>query len=312
MKGCDEQAKGYYKMERIEASSTNPGGMRVTGAGQITRPARVLLGWLEEQDGCMMLSGRNVATARSDAHLTRVSEARGAVSNRSTGLDQSGTISAPPDSLADHIAAVVATDSGKEMVAEGWTIQIADLRKVLAVQPAIHFDHARERTVGAKNDDLLSVATISLPLPSNTNLPAQFDDHQKTWVISSRNPNLRIVGNFNAPAGPGMTALGFIIRVLPSFVQVVKYRGKYVLRDGYHRSLGFLSRGINSVPVFYREFGPYEELGLAQGMLTQAAYLGDRPPVLPDYLADDVSVEVALPATQRMIVISGLETNPIG
>jgi len=47
-------------------------------------------------------------------------------------------------------------------------------------------------------------------------------------------------------------------------------------------------------------------------MLPQAAYLGDNPPVLPDYLAEDVSAEVALPATQRMIIISGLETNPMG
>jgi len=130
--------------------------------------------------------------------------------------------------------------------------------------------------------------------------------------MTSRNPNLRIIGNFSTPVPQGGHAFGFIVRILPSFIQVVKYRDRLVLRDGYHRSLGLLSRGIYLVPVFYKEFGPYDELGLPQGMLPQAAYLGDNPPVLPDYLAEDVSAEVALPATQRMIIVSGLETNPMG
>jgi hypothetical protein len=299
-------------MDRAEASSTNPDEMRVSGAGQLTRPARVLLGWLNESDGSIMLSGRNLQTAANPEHVTKVRLAREAVSKRKMSLDQSGAVSSPPASVADHIAALDSTEAGRQMAGDGWVIRIADLRKVCALQPAIHYDHARERTVDSKADDLVSVAQISIPIPTNTAIPAQFDPQQKTWVMTSRNPNLRIIGNFSTSVPQGGHAFGFIVRILPSFVQVVKYRDRLVLRDGYHRSLGFLSRGIYLVPVFYKEFGPYDELGLPQGMLPQAAYLGDRPPVLPDYLADDVSVEVALPATQRMIIISGLETNPMG
>ena len=299
-------------MDRAEASSTNPDQMRVSGSTQLTRPARVLLGWLNDNEGAMMLSGRNMQDAMNPEHVAKVQLAREAVSRRNTILDQSGAVSPPPDSITDHIAAFNGTDAGQQMAAERWTIKVADLRKVCALQPAIHYDHARERTVDAKADDLLSVARISIPLPSDTAIPAQFDPQQKTWVVSSRNPNLRIVGNLSAPVPGGGHGFGFIVRILPSFVQVVKYRDRLVLRDGYHRSLGLLSRGIHLVPVFYKEFGPYDELGLPQGMLPQAAYLGEKPPVLPDYLANDVSAEVALPATQRMIIISGLETNPIG
>jgi len=299
-------------MNRAEASSTNPGDMRVSGDGRFTRPARVLLGWLAEQDGCMMLSGRNLDSAMTPDNLARAQGARNAVSARRAGADQSETISPPSNEIADHLAALSMTESGQQMAAAGWVVRVADLRRVCAMQPAIHFDHARERTVDANSNDPLSVARIALPLPSDVIPPAQFDPHHNTWVISSRNPNLRIVGNFQGPAGPGVGALGFLVRVLPSFVQVAKYQGRYVLRDGYHRSLGFLFRGIHDVPVFYKEFGQFEELGLPQGMLPQAAFLGERPPFLPDYLADDVSAEVSLPATQRMIVISGLETNPMG
>jgi hypothetical protein len=102
------------------------------------------------------------------------------------------------------------------------------------------------------------------------------------------------------------------VTILPSFVQVVRYRQRLILRDGYHRSLGLLAQTITRVPVLFREFGQFEPLGLGPGMLPEAAYLGDRPPLLADYLSDAVSAEVDLPATQKMLVIQGIEMNPMG
>ena len=47
-------------------------------------------------------------------------------------------------------------------------------------------------------------------------------------------------------------------------------------------------------------------------MLPEASYLGERPPFLADYLADAVSTEIDLPASQKMLVIQGIEMNPMG
>src|SRR6266545_3066963 len=106
-------------------------------------------------------------------------------------------------------------------------------------------------------------------LPSSTTF-------KKTWMIASRNPNLRLVGNFAGEVQPGAIGYGFIVSVLPSYVQVAWFRGRYVLRDGYHR------------------------------------YLGEQPPTLIDYLDDQVAASVMLPASQKMIVIHGIEMNPLG
>src|SRR5436190_13367209 len=106
-------------MNRAEASSTNPDQMRVSGPTQLTRPARVLLGWLNDHDGAMMLGGRDMQSATNPEHITKVRLAREAVSRRNTILDQSGVVSAPPDSIADYIAAFNDTDAGRQMVAEG-------------------------------------------------------------------------------------------------------------------------------------------------------------------------------------------------
>ena len=232
--------------------------------------------------------------------------------SRTEGLDQTGAITPSPGSLDDYIAALGHCAIGREQAASGWPVHLADLRKVCALQGAVHYDQARDQTVEAKRDDWESIARISLPVRDDHEIPAQFDPSQKAWIITSQSSNLQIVGNFETRVEGEGHAFGLVVRVLPSFVQVVRFRNRYLLHDGYHRCLGFLSRGIHLVPVFYKELGPYEELGIPQGILPQGAFLGPRPPLLPDYLAEDVSAEVALPATRRMVVISGIETNVAG
>ncbi|HSW08076.1 MAG TPA: hypothetical protein VLK61_26160, partial [Aquabacterium sp.] len=147
-------------------------------------------------------------------------------------------------------------------------------------------------------------------------LPIQFDPALNTWIVSSRNPNLRIMGHFNTPidAGNGQTYLGcgFLVAVNPSFLQVVRYRGRYLLRDGYHRSLVLLSRGVTHAPVLFRDAGDLDVLGRGPGMLPEPSFLGERPPMLGDYLSDTVSAAVRAPASQKMIVIQGLEMSPFG
>jgi hypothetical protein len=195
---------------------------------------------------------------------------------------------------------------------EGWRVVIADLPRVIAVQPNVFVDSAEERARAIDPADLLSIAGISLPLPEPVPLPAQFDPTRQAWIFSARNPNLRITGQFGGQVAPGTAGFGFTLAVSPSFMQVAGFDGRLMLRDGYHRAYGLLRRGITRVPVFYRQFATIEELHLPQGMLPQAAYLGDRPATIADYLDNVVAASVDLPATQKMIVISGLELAPIG
>jgi hypothetical protein len=90
-------------------------------------------------------------------------------------------------------------------------------------------------------------------------------------------------------------------------VRVIRWRGQYVLRDGYHRTHGLLSRGITNVPVVYREF-PDEVIPLnAPGLFDPSVYLNDRAPLLTDYLDDTVSASIEVRRTQKTFVIQALE-----
>lgn len=279
--------------------------------GHVTRPARALIGWMTKEEGQLYLAGRQTNKSNNPEFIEKLTLARNSVQSRGINIDQSNLFDDIPKELNDYLDKFKSIEAAKAYLNEGWEVRIADLRKVCALQPVVFWDHATERTSSANISNIVSIAEVTLPLSNTIDLPLQFDPARNTWIITSRNPNLKIVGHFSTQM-QGLPSCGFAFTISPSFVQVVSYRGRFLLRDGYHRSLGLLTRGVSKVPVLYKEFSEYDDLGLGQGMLTPEAYLGKYPPLLSDYILDDVSTEVLLPATQKLIVVQGMEMGLIG
>jgi hypothetical protein len=281
-------------------------------AARTERPARALIGWMTPEQARLALVGRRLDAVHDDQHTEAIERARAAVEARPPGIDQSDATRPCPAELSVYGARLRAHPALAPYFKEGWETRIVDLRKVCSFQPQVFTDHAAERTEGIVAADLESVASVSLPIAGDTQLPVQFDETKQAFMFASANPNLRVVGHFAGPVGPGTPAFGFIVSVLPSFLQVARFQGRYFLRDGYHRAFGFLSRGIWDVPALVRDFGRTEEMGVPVGMLPQGAYLGERPPMLPDFLDDRVSAAVRIPAYQKLIVIQAIELTPLG
>ncbi len=273
---------------------------------------RALIGWMTANEATLWLSGRRVDLQGLPEHQHRAEQARIAVAGRTPGLDQTNIRTAPPPELNAHLEALHQSAAGAQLFNEGWQVCVADLSRVCAAQPHINTGRSTQRVEGLHADDLASLANVSLPISTPVALPVAFDPAKNTWIFSSPNPNLRVLGRFNGQAQPGQNIFGFAVGVSASFLSVALYQNRYLLRDGYHRAFGFLSRGINLVPAFVREFATYEELALPPGMLPQEAFLGERPPTLRDYLDENVSAEIQVPITQKIVVIQGLEFNTLG
>jgi hypothetical protein len=283
--------------------------------------ARALLGWLPQEHAETLLASQADGEL-SDAQRARVSQALAAVAARPAGIDQDGLISPLPDELADHVTRLEATAAGARMRAEGWEIALADLARVVAVAPSVFTDTAVERAAILDPGDLRAIAELTLPTrhprpigelsPGDDVLPIQGQYHYltKTYTITSPNLNLAVIGNFDAPGNraPQASQLGhgFTVGVPPSFIEVARFQGRYVLRDGHHRSFGLLSRGITRVPAYVRDVAAAEDLAPA-GMLPRSAWPGDRPPLLRDYHDDLVAEPVLLPVPSRTIVIQAVE-----
>jgi hypothetical protein len=244
----------------------------------------------------------------------KVRRAQEAVHARAEGVDQRGLIEDLPITLRSHAEQLRTYAGAAAFFNEGWTPMLVDLTRVCAFQPQVFLDSAAERVAGASKQDPASIARISLPAQDRVEtVSPTFDQQRNAWSVASANPNLRVVGNFAGPlpvpnTPPGAFSLGFFLSLLPSFMQVARFQGRYFLRDGYHRAIGFLASGINLVPAFVTDISVVERL-VPAGMLPQAAYLGPRPPTLRDYLDDSVAATVQAPATQKLILVQALELN---
>jgi hypothetical protein len=274
--------------------------------------ARVLVGWMSQQQVEHLMSQSILNDGRSEL-IHHVNEAQATVAARVPEIDQTDLLGDIPSALGLHLKKLESLAIFAPLAAEGWSFKLADLGKVCALQPHVFRDQAMERTQGAVQADLLALALITLPIPEPAPLPLHFDAARNTWIVTSRNQNLQIVGHFSGPVNQHL-GCGFLVGVMPSFVQVALFRGRYVLIDGYHRSLGLLARGIRKAPVLFREFAPSEPLqaggALKPDFFPEAVFLGERPPLLPDYLDEKVSVEVQMATSGKMLIIQGLEISP--
>jgi hypothetical protein len=262
---------------------------------------------MECADALLFMTSRRADAAATPEQEAQVDAARAVVAARQAGLDQTGLVEEAPPELADHAEQLRSYPPAAEMFNQGWRLAMVDISRVRAAQPIVHVDHAEERTDPASEADIASIAAITVPIQTPTELPGGFDGAQKAWVLTSANPNLRITGAWSGQVD-GQAALGFHVALLPSFVRVANFNGRFILVDGYHRAFGLLRRGIGRIPALVGDVGTVEALGLPPtGMLAQNAYLGDRPALILDYLDDTVAADVRVPATQKVIAITGLE-----
>jgi nitrogen fixation protein len=297
----------------IESSTSQEAVVAVASpADRLLRSARALIGWLPDDRALGLLNSNEITAQISDDQRALVAAARAAVQHRDPGVDQTDLIEElAPSQLEDHVAQL-RVGVGAVYFDEGWRIALVDLPRVCAFQPTVFTDSALERAAGIDPRDLSQVAGVSLPTEWRLEQQAQFDPTRNQFLLVSRNPNLRIVGHFAGPLKPGdPPAFGFLATIMPSFLQVAAYQGRYFLRDGYHRSIGLLSIGARHVPAFVRQIDSMEQL-VPAGMLPQEAFMGDRPPTLADYADESVSTSVQLPASQKMIVVQALELSPQG
>jgi hypothetical protein len=284
--------------------------------GLKTRPARALIGWMSKQEAQLMLGIPLDVVKPLPQHVRRVREAHAAVRSRPIGIDQRHALSDVGPELREYLAELQEHPCYKPHIANGCGIRIANLNEICALQPVVHLDylehadHFRTLTQQAVQEDMLSLIKITLPISTAAELPVQPDKQRNAWILQLKDPHARIVGHFNkrVEVTPGLfgMAYGFCVALVPSFVHVVLYRGRYFLSDGYHRSLALLEKGITHIPVMFQELSESQSLTV-DGRFPDEIILGTHPPLFSDYLRDDVAALVSHLASQKTIMIQSTD-----
>ena len=152
-------------------------------------------------------------------------------------------------------------------------------------------------------DDFLGLARITLRVAAGAPADAGYDRERSAWIID---PGLEVIGEFDRP-GAGEFVVGLVVGRAPSFVQVVKAGDRFVLTDGYDTAITLLARGIHEVPALVKAYGATKDLEFGPAHLERGIVYGRRPPLLPDFLDDDVSAEVRVPAIKRLLMVRAVE-----
>jgi hypothetical protein len=252
-----------------------------------------------------MIAGPGAEPPFAPEVAARTARALATVAARRPHATAVNVIGAAPPELGRYIAELQAQPFYRRFKGEGWQVRMAELNGIRAVQPVVHADYTTDE--GQTADDIVSLARITLPHSSPKDLLATSRTSDgRGWILTCRNPQLRIRGPNSADRddnGCRTKVFGIETEITNSLVQVVRWRGVYVLRDGYHRAYGLLSRGVSRIPVLYREFPDHQVPIAAPGLFDPAVYAGDRAPLLPDYLDDTVSARIEVRRTQKTYVI---------
>ncbi len=298
----------------IDTNAGSPeGAARRSGDAEARRvPARALLGWLREDEAARWLGGSDTAAARNPLHRELARRARAAVAERPPFVAPREVDAPLPTDLEHHIALLRAHPESGNTVAAMGEPRIVDLAAIVGAQKQIVIGEATDRVHGLGGDDLLAIARLTLPLPKREPIAWSFDRERNAFVLSSPNPNLRVVGHFNSTVGgevPGVVfdSFGFAVSYQRSYLQVAIIEGRYVLRDGYHRAYGLLRAGIRHVPAFVRRYASWDEASLPSGLLPKDACLGARPPMLTDYLNDAVAIDRWITRTSKLLILQAVE-----
>jgi hypothetical protein len=277
--------------------------------------ARVLAPWMSDADARLVLAAEETDRELTPDQEEWLAAARQRVRARPPGVDQEGLVRALPPEMDGYTARMGEHPESQWYLTQGYTPALVDLRRVCSFQSKVYTEHAGQHVADVDVDDMRAVAEVTMPLGTPPVVAPQFDADQQAFITDLANHNLRVVGAFGGPdetaPQPGTYSLGFHVRVIASFVQVVNVGGRYFVRDGYHRCAGLLRRGATFAPALVKEDTRLGAISLT-GMLPYEAIMGDRPPLLPDYLDDDVACTVWLTAARRVVVVQASEVSVSG
>lgn len=275
---------------------------------------RSLTAWLSDDEALTALLGRNpIPEDDLTNQRQRIVKARDELAARPIFRPRSPVLELSDRTHLDRAAD--RKDIQAAFASLKWTVEMVDLLVVQALQKQIRAEKLAERAAPVVADPS-RLTEFCLPGEQTEPPIGTFTDIDKLgFAISSVNPNLRIAGTnvssaeLSTPAGPvSMQALTFFINFGSSYINVARWEDRYFLRDGYHRVAALLKAGITRVPCVVVDAAVNsEEILPGAGTFSSDVFLGDRPPLLPDFFDPTVSDEVMRAATRKVIRVRGDE-----
>ncbi|HZD50109.1 MAG TPA: hypothetical protein VE178_15305 [Silvibacterium sp.] len=170
-----------------------------------------------------------------------------------------------------------------EMAGLNWSLGIADLRLLLAFQRRLVLNQDRPGFSVPAPDDWPALMDLCFGSPKP--VACEIVQSEASIMLRSADPNLhfRISGDSGTP---------IMVHAGSPFFEVAQYRGRWFLRDGYHRAFTCLRAGIFCLPAVIVQARTLKELGAVHPwFFSEEVLFSSSPPRVVDFLDDALVLE---------------------
>jgi hypothetical protein len=185
-----------------------------------------------------------------------------------------------------------------------WTLAVIDLRRLLAFQRRLVFSFGSKVLVAPERHDWPQLISLAIGSERSTEHVVILDRSEEDRLdirLHSSNPDLRL--RFQPKTGRG-ELLPLSLYGGSPFFEVAEFRGRWFLRDGYHRAYHLLQAGVDRVPAVVIYARSIDELGAtAPWFFNEEQLFSDRPPQVTDFLDDNMILRYERAALRKVIRI---------
>ena len=204
------------------------------------------------------------------------------------------------DALAARRESIAASGEFDGLV---WQPAIVDLRKLIAFQRRIGYANGDQFPIERMADKhrLLDLALpTTYPQPSYEYSAAP---DGKSLTIRTQSPNLAV--RFACGMDSSLDPIRLVAQTGSPYIEVASYRGRWFLRDGYHRSFLLLKQGVRLVPAVVVCVETLAGLGaIGHKFFMEDILLSEQPPMVTDFLDEALVVCYRRSSQERVLRVS--------
>lgn len=262
----------------------------------VLRPARILGAFMAEQEARAFAGLYALDPDELIRRWRALADARGKLAPSYTAPK---VAELPPEAIAHTVQ--VSAHPAFQAVYPNAQFKMVELGKLIAFQHWVDADVSEGIHGGNSALRPTDAEVLSACLPPDFFPPTkmQWQANGQSVMVSSFNNTLAVMGmQVNYQAGQ----VAFAIGGGANLMLVREHAGRLVLANGYHRAWWLRQRGVEMVPVVMMSV-PREGLG-QPGAIATDILLGDRPPLIDDFLDDALATTFEVRSMVRVVKIT--------
>lgn len=186
-----------------------------------------------------------------------------------------------------------------EMTGLEWSLAIVDLRNLLSFQRRLSFDPQAPKVKVPTTNDWAGLIDLAFGPMKAIDYDLELQGGRQTTVrLQSSDPNFQF--QISSEAHQPLT-----LYAGSPFLEVACFRGRWFLRDGYHRAYALLQKNIFHIPAVVVEVRTLAELGATRPwFFSEDTLFSDHPPLVTDFLDDRITIDYVRPRLLKTLKIT--------